>query len=293
MSNLPLLDETVFGAVDKAERTIEKKLDADVLYFSAEIRPWLINVLRSRIEKLAAHKSKKATLAVVLTTPGGEAEVVEKLVEIIRHHYQFVYFVVPSAAFSAGTILCMSGDKIYMDYSSSLGPIDPQVPDKEGKYLVPALGYLDKVGDLVEKSKSDDISPAELAILVRQDLAMLRFYEQAKDLSVALLKDWLTKYKFKDWTVHRTTNPNTPVTADEKLKRAEEIASALADNKIWHSHGRMIGINTLRSILRLEIEDYGTDKELSKAIRMYSDTLSDYLQRQNLQIFLYNQRIGI
>lgn len=293
MSNLPLLDGTIFRAVNNAERLIERKLDADVLYFSAEIRPWLINMVRSRIEKLSEHKGKKVALAIVLTTPGGEAEVVEKLVEIVRHHYQYVYFIVPSAAFSAGTILCMSGDKIYMDYSSSLGPIDPQVPDKEGKFLVPALGYLDKVSELVQKSKEDAISPAELAILVRQDLAMLRFYEQAKDLSVALLKDWLTKYKFKDWTTHRTTNPGSAVTETEKLHRAEEIASALADNKTWHSHGRMIGIKTLRDVLRLEIEDYGTDKDLSKAIRMYSDTLSDYLQRQNLQIFLYNQRIGI
>ena len=55
----------------------------------------------------------------------------------------------------------------------------------------------------------------------------------------------------------------------------------------------MIGINTLRNVLRLEIEDYGTDKELSKSIRIYSDTLNDYLNRQGLQVFLYNQRIGI
>ena len=62
-----------------------------------------------------------------------------------------VHFVVPNAAMSAGTIFCMSGDKIYMDYSSSLGPIDPQVPAHDGR-LVPALGYIDKVNEFIEKA---------------------------------------------------------------------------------------------------------------------------------------------
>lgn len=50
---------------------------------------------------------------------------------------------VPDCAMSAGTIFCMAGDKIWMGYYSSLGPIDPQVFN--GKNWVPALGYLDKV----------------------------------------------------------------------------------------------------------------------------------------------------
>lgn len=33
----------------------------------------------------------------------------------------------------------MSGDKIFMDFFSVLGPVDPQVQNKDGKW-VPALG---------------------------------------------------------------------------------------------------------------------------------------------------------
>lgn len=72
------------------------------------------------------------------------------MVNVIRHHYEELYFIVPDSAMSAGTIFCMAGDKIYMDYSSSLGPIDSQVFN--GNNLVPALGYLDKVEELVTKS---------------------------------------------------------------------------------------------------------------------------------------------
>ncbi len=259
---IPLLDRVILDIVSKAEEAVENQLDCDLLYYYGELRRGLIPPFREVIERMAARPGKRNALGICLTTPGGEAEAVEKMVQIARHHYEHMYAIVPQAAMSAGTILCMACDRIYMDYSSSLGPIDPQVPDRENKFLVPALGYLDKVGELIGKSTNGSISPAEFAILQAQDLAMIRFYEQARDLSVSLLKQWLARYKFKDWTHHSTTNPGSPVTQDEKEQRAEEIAKLLSDNGHWHSHGRMIGMETLRSSLRLKIDDFGTDVAL-------------------------------
>ena len=51
-------------------------------------------------------------------------------------------------------------DNIYMNYYSTLGPIDPQVPNKEG-HLVAALGYLDKINELLEKARH--VPPMEIA----------------------------------------------------------------------------------------------------------------------------------
>jgi hypothetical protein len=96
----------------------------------------------------------------------------------------------------------MSGDKIYMDYSSSLGPIDPQVWN--GKQWVPALGYLNKVEEFLQKERDGKLTRAEFLILQSQDLAMLSQCEQAKALTITLLKKWLVEYKFKDWNKHRT-----------------------------------------------------------------------------------------
>jgi len=292
MANMPMFDQTIFAAVREAEERIETRLGCDLIFFYGEIRASCINAFRSLLESLSQTPTRKHGLGICLTTPGGEVEVVEKLAEIARHHYpDELIFIVPSGAFSAGTIFCMSGDRIYMDYSSSLGPIDPQVPDRDDKYLVPALGYLDKVEELIEKSSQQTISPAELAILVRQDLAMLRSYEQARNLSVELIVKWLARYKFRNWKVHQTTNPGTEVTEKQRLARAEEIASKLSNNKAWYSHGRMIGMKTLRTVLRLEIEDFGLDTELSQNVRAYSDTLVEYLQRHGFDFFLYNRRV--
>lgn len=289
---MAVYDDIIFKVVRDAEADLERRLDSDIVYFNSEIRMNIFPWFREVIEKLAQRLDKKSSIAIFLTTPGGQAEVVEKLVEVVRAHYRLVHFVVPVAAMSAGTIFCMSGDKIYMDYSSSLGPIDPQVPDREGKYLIPALGHLDKVNEMIQKSKDNTITPVEFQWLLNQDLAMLRFYEQARDLSTALLEKWLVQYKFKDWLTHRTNNPGTPVTASEKQFRATEIAKLLSNNAHWHSHGRMIGIRTLKETCRLDIDDYGEDPDLQKAIRTYNDALSDYLARVQIKTFLYSRHVN-
>ena len=176
-----------------------------------------------------------------------------------------------------------------MDYTSSLGPIDPQIHN--GKDWVPALGYLDQVEKMIRKSKSGDLTEAELVILQNQDLAMLSRYEQAKNLTITLLKKWLVEFKFKDWTTHRT-NPaklGQPVTHEDKVARAEEIATLLSNNRLWHSHGRMIGVATLTTVLRLKIEDYSTDQILRDKILAYNGLLTDYIARNDYKFFLHSR----
>lgn len=276
---MAVLNETIELALDHYSNVTAQLFKADVFSFIGGIRPEYLSSFRAHMESLAERDNKPDNLVFLLHTPGGVAEVVEKMVDIIRHYYQEVWFVVPDMAMSAGTILCMSGDKIFMDYSSALGPIDPQVPNGDG-HLVPALGYLDHVERMIEKSEQGTLTDAEFAILQNQDLATLRRYEQARDLSVSLLKDWLVKYKFKDWDNHSSTGDQ--VTVAEKGQRAQEIAEALSDHKRWHSHGRMIGITTLTADLRLRIEDYTEIPDLKSAIRKYSDLLLDCVQSRRI-----------
>jgi hypothetical protein len=269
---------------------LEKHFEADCVYFYGPIFPTVEKHFRLLVEKRkGASKNPPKRLVIFLNTPGGSAETVEKLVEIIRFHYNEVYFVVPDEAMSAGTIFCMSGDKIFMDYTSSLGPIDPQVYN--GKDWVPALGYLDQVELMLRKSGEGKLTDAELVILQNQDLAMLSRYEQAKNLTITLLKKWLVEYKFKDWLVHETdaAKKGKPVTPDEKQERAEQIANTLSDNKIWHSHGRMIGLSTLVNFVRLKIEDYSTNKLLRGKIVAYNNLLIDYITKNDNKFFLHSR----
>ncbi|KWO37663.1 SDH family Clp fold serine proteinase [Burkholderia stagnalis] len=290
------VDQHISLALKHYASAIEQHFGADVLGYMGPIHSSAISTYLEVLEQLKAdpkpapHRQDK--LVIVLTTPGGVVESAEKMVEISRHHYEEVDFVVPDYAMSAGTVWCMSGDRIWMDYASSLGPIDPQL-QRQNNQLVPALGYIDKVNEFIKKSQASpsQLSPAEVLLLRGLDLAELRRFEQARDLSVTLLKQWLVAYKFKNWAQHRTTNPGSPVTQVEKEQRAEEIAKLLSDNNRWHSHGRMLSMATVRSVLRLDIEDYSGIANLRNSLRIYTTMLAEYIERQSAPIFIHTSRI--
>ncbi|MET7143544.1 hypothetical protein M3S04_18375 [Xanthomonas sp. PPL139] len=270
-------------------KEVEKYFSSPVMSYVGQIHPSVLQTYIDAVERVADAKdeySEKDRIIIALTTPGGVVETVEKMVEVTRHHFSEVYFLVPMSAMSAGTIFSMSGDKIFMDYTSSLGPIDPQVQNPDG-HFVPALGYIDKVDELIGKSADGTITDAELMMLQRLDLATLKRYEQAKELSISLLKKWLVKYKFKDWVLHSSTGE--VVTEDEKIARAEEIARQLSDNKHWHSHGRMISADTLTGSLKLRIEDYSAIDEIRKPLHAYTRLLLDYLDQQRASFRIHHR----
>ncbi len=284
------VDNTIKDLLNSKLSAIESYLAADVLSYFGALVNGVDGWFRKVVEDLAADQQKKDKLVIILTTPGGSAETVERIVNIVRHFYSTVDFIIPDYAYSAGTIFCMSGDNIFMDYYSVLGPIDPQVQNREGK-LVPALGYLDKIEDLIEKDRKKTLTNAEFAILQSMDLAELKSYEQAKALTIDLLKQWLVKYKFSKWTTHRTDPDKIgqEVTDEEKEKRAEIIASDLSNNKKWKSHGRPIPLSVLRDI-KLEINDYSEDDKMKHLIKEYYDLFIDYINKNNNSFFMHTRR---
>lgn len=223
------LENNLKSLLNSKLEALEQYLNADVLVYYGPIGNLNENVFLKIVEELVQSDKHHDTLYIILTTTGGSAITVERYVNIIRYHYSEVNFIVPDYAYSAGTIFCMSGDNIYMDYFSVLGPIDPQVQNKEGKWVA-ALGYLDKVNEYIEKAKNGNLTNVEFSILKDFDLAELRSFEQARDLTIDLLKKWLVKYKFKNWTKH---HDDSDVTLEEKQNRATEIAEHLSDNNDW------------------------------------------------------------
>lgn len=279
------LDHTIVRHIDEQAKALELILNADVIAYFGQVSPQYFRSFRNFVEEVKA-KDARESVSVVLRTPGGSAETAERMVNVLRQHYSTVNFIVPDLAMSAGTILCMSGDSIFMDYSSALGPIDPQVMAPDGSGYVAAMGYLDKVSEITRKPS---LSPADVVFLRSMDLAKLALYEQAKDLSIDLLKKWLVEYKFKNWVHHRTHNVGSPVTQAEKEARATEIATALSDHNRWHSHGRMLDVAKLRT-LGLEIDDYSKNDQLRGAIRGYNDLLAAYTDRMGLTFIMHSHK---
>jgi hypothetical protein len=269
------------GQLDQRADVLEEAANADVLSYLGPMWPPADEAIKDAVEAI---KKPRRSLMVLLETSGGLITVAERIALILRHRYRRVEFVVPTYAMSAGTVLVMSGDAIHMDYASMLGPIDPQVRNRDGRY-VPALGYLEWYERLIAKSAEGTLTTAELAYLVQNfDSAELYQYEQERELSIALLEEWLVKYKFKNWKV--TERSKTKVTPAMRKARANEIARKLNDTKLWHSHGRGIPMGRLQRDLNLLIDDFEANTELAKPICDYFRLLQDYQGRRSHYLYV-------
>ena len=234
---------------------------------------------------------EKSKLIVMLETSGGTIEVTERIARVFRHHYDIVEFIVPNHAYSAGTVLVMSGDEIHMDYYSVLGPIDPQIEAGDGS-RVSGVGHLTKFNELCDRiNKSPNIPGmhAELAFLLAKfDPAVLSSIEQATEYSKSLVEQWLPKYKFKDWEI--TDSSNEPVTDAMLQKRARTIADTLGNTDRWHSHGRGISREELVSEeIKLKICDFGDDEQKAVAIREYYNSLKRYMLKTGSHAIIHTQ----
>lgn len=260
---------------------LEEAFASDALCFVGGLGFGVDDLLRDAVENMGRRPKPRESLAVVLTTAGGNIEVVQRIVDTFRHHYRHVGFIVPNYAFSAGTVLVMSGDEIHMDYYSRLGPIDPQVLGARGQW-VPALGYLIQWERLLAKAADGTLTLAEAQLMIEGfDQAQLYQYEQARELSITLLKEWLVEYKFKNWT--ETETHKLSVTHDMRQQRAEEIARALNETNRWHSHGYGISMAVLRRDLELRIDDLDDTPERSAAVKQHDGLLADYIAKRGNQ----------
>jgi hypothetical protein len=202
---------------------------------------------------------------IILETPGGFSEVVEDLVRLVRDKYQKVGIIVPGYAKSAGTIFAMAADEILMGKLSALGPIDAQIRNGSKGFSADAfLAWLKEISVRSQENKHLDL--IYIPMLQGISPGEIQHCENAQSLSRDLVTKWLKEYKFKYWDTH--TSSGLPVTAEEKEKRAKEIASLLCNNKHWLTHSRSIKISDFVE-MKLLINDFSQNPDLNDAIMRY------------------------
>lgn len=219
---------------------------------------------------------------IIIESPGGIAEVAEDMVRLIRSRYERVGMIIPGWAKSAATIFVMAGDEIIMGPASALGPIDAQIPFNGKRFSADAfLEGLESIKQEVIKTGS--LNPAYVPILQKISPAEIRHCDNAQEFSRNLVRTWLTEYKFKYWEKHESSG--TPVTHEQKIERAKEIAQLLCNHSHWLTHSRSIKISDLTGKLRLKIFDYSTSPELNDAITRYYTLLRMSFDTNLFKIF--------
>lgn len=210
-------------------------------------------------------------LDVILVTPGGSGHQVTQIVDALRCRFDEVDFVLPSRAMSAGTLLALSGDRIWMDERAALGPIDPQVPTRDGR-LVPAqalLTLLTLIGEAGQQAIANNqpIPWHLVALLNTMDKKELGDAISASDWSTKIAADYLERYKFKNWTKDGKTGQ--PVNDDERKARAIDKAKLLASHDTWKAHQHAINRDVAWHTLRIKIEHPETVDGFLRATRRF------------------------
>lgn len=279
MSNL--LDLTEVDSL--AERMLdyhlegfERIFDADVFSIYGLLLDNTDDELRDLVE--GRQRSLRRNRAVILlSTAGGYLEPVQRMAETLRHHYDLVDFVVPTHAYSAGTIFVMSGDSIYMDYYSRLGPIDPQIESERGGNPVSASGVLSQYAKFVAKSATSGLSPIEQDLLLESiDLGTLDQMSHEHRRSIQLLSDWLPKFMFR----HKSDRSATK-------EQAAWIANRLSDPERWHSHSHAISMDVLKTEFGLSIVDFGNEPSLRERIRKYDKLFTHHRSLKDVDVLLH------
>lgn len=192
-------------------------------------------------------------------TPGGSAEAVEEIVNCLRKRTSKISYVVTGEAKSAGTILVLSGDEILMSETGSLGPIDAQM--KIGRSIISAHDYMEWVNEKQDESeKKGRLNPFDATMVAQINPGELKGVYHALKYAEDLVKEWLPKYKFRNWK--ETETRKIKVTEEMKIERAEEIARELYNRERWRSHGRSIKIKDLDDI-GLKITNIDKDSKLA------------------------------
>lgn len=188
-----------------------------------------------------------SSVDVLLHSPGGRPDATERIVGILRNRFQKVNFLIPHSAYSAATMLALSGNSVVLHPSATLGPIDPQVsvPTKEGvTRFVPAKSILNGFAKAkkIIKDEGPGTLPAYMPLIEKYSLDLFELCEDSEKLSKELVSSWLKKYMF----VGERNN-------GRKIKKA---ASYFSDYNTHKIHSRPLSPEKLSGFgLKIEVAE--------------------------------------
>jgi hypothetical protein len=129
---------------------------------------------------------------VLIHSAGGSPEATERIVGVLRTKFKDVAFLIPHSAYSAATMLAMSGNEIIMHPSATLGPIDPQINGIPARAI--QKGFT-RVRDLLRDNP--EALPAYIPLIEKHSLEILEICDDALELSKELVTSWLQEYMFE------------------------------------------------------------------------------------------------
>jgi len=207
---------------------------------------------------------------IVIVTPGGIAQQVSQFVNRLRPRFKNVSMILPYMSMSAGTIWAISGNEIWMDQRAFIGPIDPQVPGKDGRF-VPAqalVALLKEIQNRGQENIKNGQNPdwSDILILQNMDAREIGNTLSLSQYSVQLAYEYLLNHKFRDWQKHSNGESVTP---QERSDRANKVANMLCSHEHWKVHSHGISREVAWNELKIKINHPEDVSGLERAIRRF------------------------
>lgn len=135
-----------FGQAD--DRTADQKDVTYIIPIEGTIEKALLYVIRRGIQQ--AEKENAGAIILVVDTPGGELGAADEIVRLLLAVKVPTYTFVKAHAFSAGAIIAMATDKIYMAPGSVIGAATP--------IMVSPLGGVQEMPEAIEEKTMSGVS---------------------------------------------------------------------------------------------------------------------------------------
>ena len=175
---------------------------------------------------------------VLLHSPGGQADATERIVGILRSKFEEVNFLIPHSAYSAATMLALSGNRIFLHPSAVLGPIDPQVNGVPARSI---KNGFEKVKKKISEEGPESL-PAYIPLIEKYSIDLLELCDDSEKLSQKLVGMWLKEFMFNG--------------EDGKNDIIEKATAFFSDYDEHLTHSRPFSFNKLSHLnLKIELAD--------------------------------------
>lgn len=231
--------------------------------YSSMVNEWDISGFMKAMNGLDCSKG----LDLILQTPGGVPTAAEGIVEYLQSEFKGdIRVIVPSSAFSAGTLISCAAKTIILGRHSFLGPVDPQLGSNA---CLNILREFDEArADIIENPNTTHYWNIRLG---QYPAGIYGICRDAVALGDELLNKWLRRYMFAD---------ESGKELDAKVKR---IYRKLNSNN--NSHGRHFGYDFCKK-LGLKVEELEADPELQDFVLGIHHAMEFAVSENNLAKFI-------
>lgn len=266
---------TIKGAIVRVEEIRKSTVISYMASQNALVGPEDAGMLVDTIEMILPETRKFDRLDLFLHSPGGFLDSAYKIIRICKEYSNEFNVIVPLAAKSAATVICLGANEIVMTVFAELGPIDPiiQHPYKPD-VRVPARSIKDFFAFLnsteTEKILVDPQFKTQMSSLL--DPYLIGSYQTALNSSKQIAEKLLRENALK----------SNPGLVDEAVKKLTEF---------YYSHSYVIDRNEAREI-GLNVTNAEKTPYLDQAVRQLLGVYQQFMMQNSILKLIGNRELN-